>query len=305
MAKMKSRKRNIAKIDEQDFLKRLDKLVDHIWTLQERLREMEQFERQWKSFFDRLKNKTGKDCKVWIHGFTAFRSFRWDGYHILLNDLHSLLHNEFSYQNSVINQMPFHLTIKTEEEYRDPHPKINFAGYISDEDRKRITEESIWGNARQLRKDSTAALQRLFPGSDVDALPNEAADIKERLRKLAARIESARTVFAHKHHEQIVRKHEQGLQSAGLDVIGEILNDLFKVVCDISFVAKSSTIMANDSDDYQVEVADQIDIILFGSISRAIATFYEGQPAEEFYFRARTKYYESDRVLGLITNSDS
>jgi hypothetical protein len=50
------------------------------------------------------------------------------------------------------------------------------------------------------------------------------------------------------------------------------------------------------------EIADQIDMILFGSIQRAIHMIYENQDKQMFYWDARKKFYESDDALDFVSN---
>jgi len=73
-------------LHENDFEDRFENLVDRLWTIQDRINELKEFEKQWEGVFEILRKKTGKECKIHILGSGAYRSFHWDKYHVLVSD---------------------------------------------------------------------------------------------------------------------------------------------------------------------------------------------------------------------------
>ena len=93
--------------------KRSSQLVDRIWTIQDRLVELVEFEKQWDKVFALLHSKAGQDRRVNILNTGVYRSFRWDRYQVVLGDLLSLLENE----------MP--ATLELAQEVRDIRDEFN------------------------------------------------------------------------------------------------------------------------------------------------------------------------------------
>lgn len=104
---------------EQNFVKKFDLFISHMWHLQDRVDELKEFEKQLESLFDLLRQKTGSECRIDILNQQLFRTFRWDKYHVLVNDLFSLMENELNTDNpeGIIRLSANHLKIRDFQEY--------------------------------------------------------------------------------------------------------------------------------------------------------------------------------------------
>ena len=79
---------------KQEATRKSSQLVDRIWTIQDRIAELIEFEKQWGEVFALLRAKAGQDRRVNVLNTGVYRSFRWDRYQVVLSDLLSLLENE-------------------------------------------------------------------------------------------------------------------------------------------------------------------------------------------------------------------
>lgn len=97
------------KVSSEEFKNSFDELVNKIWSIQERIGELEEFERQWLMVFEKLKVLTGdENVKVGIKSRSIYQNYFWDKYRLLVIDLLSLLSNEKMNERSVVRQVIYH-----------------------------------------------------------------------------------------------------------------------------------------------------------------------------------------------------
>lgn len=295
-------------IKPADFIEKLDQLVGRIWTIQSRISELEEFEKQWEALFLNLKERVGHPVTINILSPTVLRSYHWDRYHILLNDLYSMLHNEVSNDSSLVRQAEFHLKIHSLEEYIDENRKLTFVYVnpaLSDEEyEKERTKQVKFDNAKRLREFSIESMRRLYPDIKNDFIVGrkDTENLTKRISKLADEIEHMRHAFAHKYQDKIYKKYQVSLEKFDLKNVRTITQTFFDIVRDIGMVIKQSS-YAGNNDRYENETKDAIDLILFGSIGAIHFRFYENCPKDEYYWVAREKYYESNQILSLIPSA--
>lgn len=296
-------------LSQEEFRKKFDRLVNVVWTLQYRLTEITEFERQWKALFDLLKTRTGKDCRIHILNSEIYRSFRWDKYHVIVSDLLSAIENEFQNEFSVIRQSINHLKLHPIEKYADPQRTVTFIGDQdfprSEEEENERKHEITMMFAERQRAHIFEAMTELFPNFDPE-LPlkkENLDDLLSKLRTMKEEINSLRQVFAHKHQELVVQKHSASLDAENLDQLWDIANRLFKIIQKIGLVNHLSSYSTFSSSDCKKTVTDQLDLILFGSINSMHARFYQAATKEDFYWQAREKYWESEHLLSIVKDT--
>jgi len=145
-------------------------------------------------------------------------------------------------------------------------------------------------------------MMNLFPniGTNTRASAEHLEPLKDRLRKLRDEIYSLRQVFAHKHQERIVEKHSAGLEAVNLDRLKQITGAFFEIIQKIGLINHGAGYSKFSSADCKRTVKDQIDLILFGSINSMHARFYEVAQQSDYYWQAREKFFESDKLLSII-----
>lgn len=289
------------------FESKLRILVDTIWNMQGRIAELKEFEVQWRSLFDGLKAKIGKECTIRIASPSAYRAFHWDRYHILCSDLLSILQNETQNQESVIRQASHFLQVQPLDHYISDEENVSFIRnnrYSFTEEEMRAKTRNIKMQHAEVRLDACKqAMRALYPGIGEDLKPNEGMvkGLVDRVKALSEEIKDARHVFAHKHQEMIVRHKRVGLEKANVENFGRLTNEIFNIVGHIDMVYRQKQYMPMDIDTYSVEVSDQIDIMIFGSISSAISHFCDTTESRDHYSAARAKYFGSDEILSIIS----
>lgn len=295
-------------IKSHKFQESLNLTIDRIWQIQDRINELEEFDRQWNELFAMLKDRTGNEVKVNILNQSIFKNFRWDKYHVLISDLLSLIENECDNPKSTVNQAQFHLKIYPVAHYIDNNSKIRFidnpkspvpAGY-----EVARTAEIRLGNATRLRENCIEAIKKIYPqiSENFSISPENAESLRIRIKDLKQEIYSLRQLFAHKFQDLITSRHSAGAEKFGLQNFRNITETLFDVLKSIGLIYRFSS-YGNYSHAYKREISDCIDLILFGSISAMHMRFYEDIEKSEYFSSARKKYYESDKILSIISNS--
>lgn len=292
-------------MSENDFRKKFERLINTAWGIQRRIHELEEFERQWQTLFTRLKQKTGADCRVKVLNWDVYHSFRWDKYHVVLSDLLSAIENEIQNEFSVCRQAVYNLRIHPVETYVDRNQRVNFIYPpdfpVSEEDEKRREEEIQNENGDRLRNHCIEAMRSLFPDIKEVTIPsaNDVETLKGRLRSSSQKINSARQVFAHKHQELIVRKHNVGLGNANIQQLDAVFAEFFQIVRDIGMISHQAS-YADLSPINERQITDQIDLILFGSISSIHLRYYRNIDPGTRYNEARNSYFESEDFFSSI-----
>lgn len=260
-------------ISKDEFRSILDQVATgKLWPLQDRLNEVEKFEKHWSDLFQLLKDRTGRDCSINIENYLAYKNFHWDKYQIILTDLLSALENEHLFKEdkkSITQQCLHHIKLNTE----------------NSEDVPRYKE----------------ALKFIFPNIDNDFLVRQSNidNLRQRVGKMAEQIRGARHSFAHKNQVVVRAKYSDSLKDIDIAKLISLTKEFFQIVNAMSFIFQKSTY----STSYQIDeshILDQIDIILFGSIQSATNNFYESQDNSTEYWLARERYFSSDKILDII-----
>jgi hypothetical protein len=295
-------------IDSKEFGNQLNKLIERLWVIQDRLCEIREFEKQWQDIFDLLKARTGRECEVIVRNYSAYRSYHWDKYHILISDLHSIFENEKKHENpnSTFKQCVHHLKINPVEKYINDNLRVHFNKYQMQnwtvEQRKKYIEQDKLRDAGETRKQKVEAFERLFQGKNFE-VPLRATDrniLIRRVKKLAKRTRKVRNAFSHKYEDSVYKKYDSGFKDLRLKKIEILINEMFSLISDISVLFNDSSIAPSDF-SHQGNVSDQIDMILFGSISASQLRFFElNQNCP--YWEAREIYYKSNEILAIIKN---
>ncbi len=211
-------------LTNEAFDKQLEALVNNIWSLQDRLGELTEFEKQWEEVFTKLKDKAGYDCSVHIYNHNVYKTFHWDKYHIILSDLVSLIENELDARNkkSVFKQTIHHLKLSRLEDYIRHDVKVHFSFYphreITEEEKNKEIERTKLRDANDAFAAVQESLRTLYPHIQNDFIVRD-TDIQDLLTKakgITKSLKSARILFNHKLEETAKKKHTKGLEAASL-----------------------------------------------------------------------------------------
>lgn len=291
-----------------DFESKLDQMTSRIWEIQYRISELKEFERQWANLFDILEKRIGRACKVNVLNTHALQDFRWDKYHILVSDLHSLFENELESENreSLIRLSAEHLVLLNLDHYLDPNYKVTFIDNpnfkMTEHEREERLEEMRIADAKKTHENKKRELKRLFPkiSESFKVTPDDTRHLLRKISSLASEVRGIRHFFNHKYNDLARERYQPDMAKFDLEHIEHVTNALFEIVTAIGLVFKNTSYgKAEIASERAIE--DRIDIILFGSIQNAVNRFYKVANKDDYYWQARKKYYESDELLGILS----
>lgn len=296
---------NITPLSAEAYKKKFDQLINRTWTIQSRLAELQEFEKQWAKLFEVVRRRTGQDDpRVRIENHYVFRGFRWDNYRVTVLDLLSIIENEFGDDQSVTKQSRFHATIpRMEDVLADERQRKvtllrgpNFPEE-TEEERARAIEEIHLHNARGSVEQYKKSFLNLF-GEVHEQCPNDqqVGFLENKFRGIANKLKPLRQVFAHSHQRQIVERNSRGYELLSVETLKGISTEFFDLVRDLALIHHQSS-YADLNDVEERQVSDQIDLMLFGSIGRAVEVMGDGK---NYYWRNRELYFESGDLTEIL-----
>ena len=291
------------------FSAELESLVRVTAALQIRVLEIKEFERQWKNLFNDLIIEFGPDVNVNVANQMLLHTFRYDKFHIVCDDLLSLVENEYKGEFSVSRQASSHLCVKSLVDFIE-NEKTNDYEILDVESSASATKGNQPKADREMfdrifatekRNARLFSYQELFGTSDDDKERREF--LKKILHELAEKIRGLRHLFSHKHVSMIQKKYSAKWNDLEIEKIEEWFKNFFSIVQKMLMLSEgthySGTIARFDS-----QVSDQIDLILFGTIDNCSQLFtnkFPGMP----YWQARAEFYKSRDFVDVVVSKSS
>lgn len=298
-------------ITKPKFRSKLNKVVDHLWQIQEQINELKEYKKQWKELSDFTATVIGKRPNFRINNSIVYKDYNWNKYHVVVTNLCSVLSNEYQIsQNpeSLFSQCIHHLEILPLERYLRKTKSATFVQHgevkFSKAKRREILRYGRRLDAENLLKAKEAAFDKLFSKKSKKKNISE-ADVTKLMRKVQSRaneIRSARDFFGHQFEDTAVMRHKRSIRKISIEHLEETCDELFGIISAIGLIFADTTYSKNDL-DVSAEVADMIDLILLGTIQYSAYAYAEyDQGRHHFYVDARAACLKSDFVKDLVLN---
>lgn len=292
---------------DKKFSESLKSLLIATCTLQVRINELAEFEKQWKALFTDLTKEFGPDVKINISNQLLLHTFRYDKFHIVCDDLLSILENEARSEFSVSRNAAKNIYIKSIKDYIEEEKKAPYIGHSIDAKTKEVTELSDMEFPHKIvaiekRNAQLAEFETLF-GKETSE-DKRWPFLKAQLKGLIAKITGLRNLFSHRHIWKIQNKYAANWDDLEIEKIEEWFNEFFEIVRKIVFICDGSHFRGTMGGAFGLTVSDQIDLIIFGTIDRSSEIFSEKFPGLS-YSSARRKFYDSRHFVESVVSPKS
>lgn len=281
-----------AKISFETFNTLTLNLINVISSIQVRLIELEEFEKQWKELFNHLIPVFGKDVQLHIADQMLLHTFRYDKYHIVYDDLLSLVENEIRSAQSVSQNASFFLVTKPLSYFINYEKSVQYLGDSVD---KRDQFEKIF--AIEKRKSYNETYQKLF-GQNTDPVAAR-EHLLAKLSILRSELVGLRNLFSHKYQIHIQKKYSESWKGLEFGKTNDLFNILFAIIRDIYLLNTRTHHRGVKATSFKMSIANQIDLILLGSIEECINLFKTHFPHLP-YNEARKEYFKSKYFIDKI-----
>lgn len=288
---------------DHEFENKLVDLIEKIRVLQVRNQELAEFEIQWSALFNLLESKTGQEVKLSIGNSEVYRSFHWDKYQIIANDLYSLLQNESErgYQDSFLKQLNHHFHLEQMQSYANSHENpYHVFGPLPDTNLE-IFEAGKLEVAKRIYKTKVDALLKLFPNINQEIYnitQNDIDDLIKKIVELKIQLKDIRDYFSHRNEETVAPKYASAVENLKAEKFEKIAEELFQILNLVTILYKDREFDKFNS-NMQSHISNQIDLILFGSIENSIRVYSAGQSNGTPYSQARNNFFNSDKILNV------
>jgi hypothetical protein len=119
------------------------------------------------------------------------------------------------------------------------------------------------------------------------------------LEQIRNEVRVLRNLFSHRHQPGIQTKYVSSWCDLEVEKIRSWCNRFFELVRKGALIFDRSGYADLDV-NFANEISDQIDLILFGSITHAVELFFEGHLDQTEYWVQREKFYSSPRFIETI-----
>jgi hypothetical protein len=285
------------KIDFEKFNSSIQSLMSTTLSIQVRLLELVEFERQWEGLFKNLIPEFGKDVQIHIADQLLLNNYRYDKFHVIYDDLLSLIENEIQSEFSVAHNAPYYLRVKPIEDFIVLEKNMDYVGVATNE--KALFEKIF---ASEKRKSYVHTYEKLF-GTSGD-LKNSKAYLKQRLSKVGKDIKGLRNLFSHRHLTIVQNRYSESWQHLEINNTTSIFKSFFAIVKDMYLLLTRTEHKGIKATNFIASISDQIDLILFGSIQNCIELFGKAFPNKD-YSEARRLFYNSRYFSQKVVSSAS
>lgn len=303
------------------FQKILDIHIQDIVSIQTKINELKEFQKQWDEIFILGKELMGFAVKITIRGHLTYYTYLYDKYAHLVNDLYSLINGQLIDNKSLINQCLRNLNLLSVEDFykREKKIEISFGGLEKEEgfDAEKMKDDFRKRDAEYQHKTMKELLTGLFPNISDDFVitANDIKEYKDNLRTWENELRPHR--HNHSHRYEYTIKARNKITS---DLTLERLDEIFKLYCkkveDISIVFCQTGHDFNAPYHYESEVRSAIDIIIFGSTAgfiyknkmtnKNLADNKGNDPGNpKFYTQFRERFFKSDEFKEMLSLDDT
>lgn len=279
------------KISEEVFNIKLQNLMNTTSSIQPRLIELYEFEKQWRELFSSLIPHFGKDVQIHVADQMLLRTYQYDKYHVIYDDLLSLVENEIMDETSASHNAAIFLKVKSPEDFLKFEEGLIYTGDI---EKNRLMFEKIFANEKRISYLET--YQRLF-GSSED-LDESWAVLKSNLASFKPELRGLRNLFSHRHQLPIQQRYSASWQDLDSNKIKSIFERFYKIIKDL-YLLNTRTAVLGVKADFKLSVSNQIDLILFGNIENCIHEFQSKFPHSS-YWQSRNAYYKSSHLIDKL-----
>jgi hypothetical protein len=216
-----------------------------------------------------------------------------------------LIENEAANEHSVFNQAQFYLQVEPVEHYISERQIIRIFpdpnNPKSNDDIEEMRTKMRLERATELREACLKSFNRLFPDSKGEGkLSGPSKSLKDLAYQMSEELNGLRHLFAHKHQELVTKKYQNEYESLNVVKFENLIAKVFKIFADIALVFKQASYSSDSPIDFEKNIKDQLDLIVFGSINSMCARFYKVAEAKDFYWQAREKFFASDALLSIL-----
>lgn len=295
--------------ENNNFSVSIKSLLTATSAIEVRIHEIREFEKQWKEIFVSLSPEFGIDVKINIANQLLLHTFRYDKFHVVCDDLLSLIENEYQSEFSVSRAASKNLTIKSLKEFLEyeKSQSYDFTDFDAQTGKESKAElgsdramlENIFATER--RSSHITEYHNLFGAGKTDE--EKWLHLKVKLSNLAKEIKGLRNLFSHKHIQAIQKKYSAKWDDLEIEKVERWFNEFFIIVQKIAFLS-DGTYYRGTVTTFPATVSDQIDLILFGTIEHCSTIMVERYP-EYSYARARKEFYSSREFVDLVVSKKS
>lgn len=288
-----------------DFSRALQSLIRATSAVEIRLHEIKEFEKQWKNIFAKLSGEFGNDVKINISNQLLLHTFRYDKFHVVCDDLMSLIENEYQSEFSVCKSASSNIAVQPIKEYIDDERTKPYGELITIDAKTSTVIESDAESERRLfepiiaqeRRNAHLVDYRLLFGDGVND-DERWKFLKAKLINLKDKIRGLRNLFSHRNMRSVQERYSEQWDDLEIEKVESWFYEFFVIVQKIKLL-NDGTYYRGMVTAFPMSVADQIDLILFGTIDRCTELFI-GQYPGKTYSSARREFYKSKQFVSLI-----
>lgn len=287
-----------------EFGNKLERLVQSAATTQVRLDELKEFEKQWKNIFDHLIPTHGSEVKIKIANQMLLETYQYDKYHIICDDLLSLIENEIRSEFSVCRNAAEHLSIRKFEQYLKDENDIEYRQFRID---AKTGEKTFPDEVPDFVRHDIANQRRNSHLEDFHFLfgkgakETQAEFLVNQLRHLSEDIKGLRNLFSHRYEYSIQQRYVRKWDEFNFSKFELWFKRFFEIIQKIFIVFRRVHHRGMVS-TWTQSVSDQLDLILFGTVDQCIDIFCKNSENKP-YSIARKEFYASDSFADLLVAS--